>query len=206
MTRQQGFFPKKGKDPRDLEAGASFHLETPMSTTTPPSTIQQQIDAALYPDGGYQAWSSVVGCFIVSFTSLGYVNSSAVFQTYYSTVTLPDVSQSTLSWIGSVQLWGCFFFGILSGWLSDAYGPRVPIGLGGFFIVIGTMMTSVSTKYYQFMLSQGVCSAIGFGLSFTPSLSIPSQWFLKKRGLVVGIVMAGQNLGGTSSLTTQIKK
>lgn len=170
----------------DIEPAITMHSETMQST-----------EGASFPDGGFKAWSSVAGGFMIFVTSFGYVSSIAVFQTYYSTVTLKDRSQDDLSWIGSIQVWGCFFFGILSGWLSDSYGPRLPIALGGLLMVFGTFMSSISKEYYQFMLSQGLCSSIGFGLCFTPALSIPSQWFLKKRGLVVGVVMSGQNVGGT---------
>lgn len=38
--------------------------------------------------------------------------------------------------------------------------------------------------------------AIGIGLTFVPSLAVPCQWFLKKRAIVVGLVLSGQNIGG----------
>jgi MFS family permease len=58
------------------------------------------------------------------------------------------------------------------------------------------MMASISKKYYQFLLSQGFCVGLGMGLIFTPALAIQSQWFLKRRGFIVGAVMSGQNVGG----------
>ena len=149
-----------------------------------------------FPDGGTKAWMTVLGGFLAFVGSIGYVSSFAVFQTYYATATLATHSQDQISWIGSIQVWGCFFFGILSGRISDVYGPQLPIAVGGLILVFGTMMNSISTTYTQILLSQGICSAIGLGLLFTPSLSVQSQWFAKRRGLVVGLVMSGQNVGG----------
>ncbi len=54
------------------------------------------------------------------------------------------------------------------GKLYDSYGPRYLILGGTFMHVFGLMMASISTEYYQFMLSQGVCSAIGVAAIFQP--------------------------------------
>jgi MFS family permease len=62
----------------------------------------------------------------------------------------------------------------LAGKLFDSYGPRVPIAIGSVMHVFGLMMTSISHKYYQFMLSQSVCSGIGSSLIFTPAMTAVS--------------------------------
>ena len=149
-----------------------------------------------FPDGGYKAWFTVLGGFLSFIASLGFLSGFSVFQIYYTTTQLPAYTPDDISWIGSLQLWGFFFFGLSSGRLSDKYGPKVPLALGTFFMVLGTMMASISRTYDQFILSQGLCSAIGFGLAFMPALAVQSQWFLEKRGFIVGLVMSGQNVGG----------
>lgn len=58
------------------------------------------------------------------------------------------------------------------------------------------MMTSISKKYYQFLLGQAVCSAIGASMIFYPAFTCVSTWFLKKRGAALGMVAAGSSLGG----------
>ena len=149
-----------------------------------------------FPDSGYKAWLTVAGGLLAQISSIGFLSAFSVFQSYYSQVTLPHSSASAISWIGSLQIFGCFFLGLWAGILSDKRGPKWPLALGTFFMVFGTMMASISSSYYQFVLSQGICSGIGFGLVFTPALAVQSQWFLKKRGFVVGLVMSGQNIGG----------
>ncbi|KDN39682.1 MFS general substrate transporter [Tilletiaria anomala UBC 951] len=166
-----------------------------------PASEQQQLPAAppvtmSFPDGGWEAWSVVVGSTLVFTAGVGYINSFSVFQSYYSRVVLVGHSQDAIAWIGSIQLWGAFGFGIPAGLLLDLYGPKVPLLASAFFIVFGTMMSSISTKYWHFLLSQGLCSAFGFGLSFTPALAAPQQWFLKQRALATGLAVSGTSLGG----------
>ena len=67
-------------------------------------------------------------------------------------------------------------FSPVAGKLFDSYGPSVPLLIGSFMHVFGLMMASLSSKYYQFMLSQAVCSGIGTSLIFTPSMTAVS-WF-----------------------------
>lgn len=158
-------------------------------------------DESLYPDGGVHAWCTALAGFLAFIASIGFMSGGSVFQSYYITTALPSSSPSDIAWIGSVQLWGCFFFGIWAGKLSDRYGPVWPFGVGGFFMVFGMMMASISKEYYQFLLSQGFCVAFGMGLIFTPALAIQSQWFMRRRGVVVGAVMSGQNVGGMFPIT-----
>ncbi|KAE8156095.1 major facilitator superfamily domain-containing protein [Aspergillus tamarii] len=150
----------------------------------------------IFPDGGVQAWRTALGGFLSFVASIGFLSGGSVFQSYFKTTVLPGSSTSDIAWIGSVQVWGCYFFGIWSGILSDKHGPALPLGVGTVFMVLGNMMSSVSTKFYQFLLSQGFCVVLGMGFIFTPALAVQSQWFLKRRGLAVGFVMSGQMAGG----------
>jgi len=63
----------------------------------------------------------------------------------------------------------------VAGKLFDSYGPRVPIVIGSVMHIFGLMMTSISSEYYQILLSQSICSGIGSSLIFTPSLSAISH-------------------------------
>lgn len=57
------------------------------------------------------------------------------------------------------------------GVLYDKYGPRHLILVGSFMHIFGLMMASISNQYYQILLSQGVCSAIGVAAIFQPGMS-----------------------------------
>lgn len=139
------------------------------------------------------------------------------FQQYYEVGPLKDYSSSTISWIPALQLFLLFALGPFVGIIYDKYGPG-PLILGGsIFHVFGLMMASLAKKYYQFMLSQGVCSAIGVACLYMPgklnllaspckfyadstlsdeAIACVSTWFNKKRGWAMGILVTGSSVGG----------
>lgn len=103
--------------------------------------------------------------------------------------------------------------GPIIGKIYDSHGPRLLILIGTFMHVFGLMMASISKEYYQVLLSQGVCSAIGVACIFQPGMrtlvlssmsmfNIPvalntiQGWFNKNRGLAYGILSTGSSIGG----------
>jgi len=59
-----------------------------------------------------------------------------------------------------------FFGGPFFGKTFDNFGPRGLLAVGSVLHVLGLMMTSLGTQYYQFLLAQGVCSALGASAIF----------------------------------------
>lgn len=47
------------------------------------------------------------------------------------------------------------------------------------------------------MLAQGVLFGLGSALIFTPVMSVPGQWFPRRRALATAITFSGSGLGGT---------
>lgn len=128
------------------------------------------------------------------FSAWGYANSFGAFQTYYESTM--DVSPSTISWIGSVQVWILFFLGAISGRALDA-GLFLPTFMVGVVIqLIGIFSMSFSTKYWQIFLTQAVCTGVGGGIFFTPALAIVPTYFSKHRGIAVAIASTGNSAGG----------
>lgn len=60
--------------------------------------------------------------------------------------------------------------GPIVGSLYDHFGPRWLILGGTILHVFGIMMASISTQYYQILLAQGVCSAIGVSAISQPCM------------------------------------
>lgn len=73
---------------------------------------------------------------------------------------------------------------------------RITFLLGSFFQLLGIFMTSLSTKYWQIFLSQGIATGLGNGLLFCPCLAILSTYFSSKRALAIGIGASGSATGG----------
>jgi MFS family permease len=135
----------------------------------------------------------------------GFTLSFGAFQKYYKDDLLSTSSASSISWIGTVQAWLLIVVGVLSGPLFDLGYFRSMLYAGNFFVVFGIMMLSLSTKYWQVFLSQGVCMGLGAGLLYIPSLALVGIWFSRRRALAMGIVMSGIAVGESlSSLSSSV--
>ncbi|KEY69827.1 hypothetical protein S7711_08610 [Stachybotrys chartarum IBT 7711] len=146
------------------------------------------------PNGGSKAWIQVFMCWIVIFISWGFVNAYGTFQAYYIT-TLPQ-SQSAISWIGSIQVFLCYFTGAFSGRLLDAgYFPHTLVA-GSLLQLLGIFLTSVATQYWQLLLTQGVLTGLGGGVLLTPAVTVVLTYFSTRRAIALGIVTTGNSLGG----------
>ena len=86
--------------------------------------------------------------------------------------------------------------------------------VGTLILVFGTMMTSISSRYYEYILAQGILVGVGIGtvyvavfslqrilfslaliFRFYPSLSAVSTHFHKFRSTALGIAIAGSGVG-----------
>ncbi|KAF2259934.1 MFS general substrate transporter [Lojkania enalia] len=148
------------------------------------------------PDGGLIAWGVILGLWCTSFCSFGWLSSVGVFQEYYENSLLRGYSASTISWIPSLQFFLMMGMGPIVGALYDNYGPRWLLMGGSFLHVFGIMMTSLGIEYYQILLAQGVCSALGVSAIFQPSVNCAGPWFNRKRGAALGIAFTGSSIGG----------
>lgn len=68
--------------------------------------------------------------------------------------------------------------------------------VGTVFQLVGIFMTSLSTEYWQLFLAQGVCTGIGSGILFTPSMALLSTYFSNHKGLAVALATTGNSAGG----------
>jgi len=174
-----------------VEAGADLEAAGQI-----PKAVVGGINPADFPDGGLEAWLVVFGGWCCLFCSFGWVNCIGIFQEYYQQNLLVEFSSSIVSWIPSLEVFMMFFGGPFFGKISDSYGPRWILVAGTFLHVFGLMMTSLSTKYYQFILAQGIVSAIGASAIFFASMNSVTTWFFKKRATAFGIMASGSSLGG----------
>lgn len=170
------------------------NLSNVVSRTYSRITNRNIVDPGPAPDGGGKAWIQVAMAWLVCLTTWGYVNSFGVFNTYYRE-TLGE-TQSTISWVGSIQLWIIFVVSVFSGRALDA-GLFLPTFVVGSAIqVIGIFTNSLCTEFWQLVLAQGLCTGLGSGIIFCPAMGIVTTYFEKKRGLAVAIVSTGNSFGG----------
>ena len=152
-------------------------------------------EATQPPNGGTLAWLSTLAAFLLFLVSWGPSTGFGAFQNYYQRDLLAQYSPSTIAWVGTVNATLLISAGALAGPLFDRGYVRHLMVLGCFMAVLGEMMLSLSTKYYQIMLSQGFCSGIGSGLLYVPSIALVNTMFTTNRGVAMGIVTSGASLG-----------
>ena len=82
-----------------------------------------------------------------------------------------------------------------AGWLNDKYGPRLTLTLSIIFLCAGCSLMSTVSAPWQLYLFFGILSGTGNGLCFVPVTSTISRWFVEKRGIALGIALAGIGMG-----------
>ena len=84
---------------------------------------------------------------------------------------------------------------IAMGGLTDRFGPRVVMTLCGLFLAAGYLLMSQLNSLLQLYLFFSVILGIGMGGSFAPLLTLTARWFIKRRGLMTGLVVSGTGVG-----------
>ncbi|PYH82956.1 MFS monocarboxylate transporter [Aspergillus uvarum CBS 121591] len=147
-------------------------------------------------DTGLISWIQVIGSWFLFFNSWGVINTWGAFQTYYEENTLKHMSSSSIAWIGSLQAFLLMLFGVVTGPLFDAGYFRALLGFGTIMLPFSLMMVSLSTKFWQLILCQGILLGLSAGCLFVPSVAILPQYFKQKRGLANGLAASGSSIGG----------
>lgn len=158
------------------------------------STKHSWVDPGPPPDGGFNAWLQCAMGLLVVTTTWGFINSFGVFQSFY--VGFLDRPASDIAWIGSLQVFFLFLLGTFSGRLTDAGYFREVFAFGSVLQLIGIFMASISTKYWHFLLAQGVCVGLANGCLFCPGVALVSTYFSTKKSLAIGIAACGSAVGG----------
>lgn len=132
--------------------------------------------------------------FLTCVTTWGYINSFGVFQTYFTTAL--GESPSTVSWVGSLQLFVIFAVSVFSGRALDAGLFTPTFIIGSVIQVVGVFANSFCKTFWQLLLAQGVCTGLGSGIIFCPAMGIVTTYFEKNRALAIAIVSTGNSVGG----------
>lgn len=85
--------------------------------------------------------------------------------------------------------------GIIAGALSDRFGPKILLTFAGIVAGLGYILTSQVSEVWHFYVLQGL--VVGIGLSGTIVIinATIARWFIAKRSLMTGLVLAGTGIG-----------
>ena len=82
-------------------------------------------------------------------------------------------------------------FAPLAGRLSDTFGPRVVVPIGGILLGAGLALTGRSQTLWEYYFYFGVLGAAGVAFMMTPATAVIGNWFTRSRGMAMGIIAAG---------------
>jgi len=104
-------------------------------------------------------------------------------------------TRAVLSGATSLRVFLMTLFGIAGGKLTDKFGPRPVVTVCSLFLGLGFFLMSRINTVWQLYLVFGVITGIGMSGSWVPMVSTVSRWFVKRRGIMTGIVLSGMSLG-----------
>ena len=103
-------------------------------------------------------------------------------------------SRASLSGVFSLYAAAYAFFGLFAGRLTDRWGPRAVVALGGSFLGLGLGLSAgvhrLAPLYATYLLA-----AVGMSTAYVPCTATVARWFAARRGLAVGLAMSGASLG-----------
>ncbi|ROV94333.1 hypothetical protein VMCG_08627 [Cytospora schulzeri] len=173
------------------------HGDRPLSTLPERVASRMSTSSVLtFPEGGLSGWLAVCGSFCAMLSVFGIINSSAVFESYFSTHQLSEYSTSQLGWIFSLYLFIVFFVGIQVGPIFDRHGPRWLVAIGSLLMVLSLMLLGFCTEYYQILLTYSVMGGLGGALLNSPAYGTIAHFFNKRRGFATGIASTAGGVGG----------
>lgn len=104
-------------------------------------------------------------------------------------------SRAALSGAASMAFLLMGFLGIGVGRLNDRFGPRMLMTISGVFFGLGYLLMSRIEAIWQLYLFFGIIFGIGLSTVDVIALTTIARWFVRKRGIVTGIVKVGTGAG-----------
>jgi OFA family oxalate/formate antiporter-like MFS transporter len=104
-------------------------------------------------------------------------------------------TRAAISGIFSLYMVTRAVFSVVMGYFSDQWGPRLTVAIGGMSMGLGLLLSGQVKALWQLYLLYGGMGGLGAACFYVPLASTLSKWFMKKRGLVLGIFTAGVGLG-----------
>ena len=135
----------------------------------------------------------VLAAFLIHMVVWGMFNSYGVF---FKPLTMEfGWTRAMTSSAVSVAMIVYGLLGIAMGRLSDRFGSRMIMVVCGLFLGLGYLLMSQVNTIWQLYLFYGLMIGIGVSPLDVSLLSTVARWFVKKRGMMTGIVKVGTGIG-----------
>jgi MFS family permease len=140
-----------------------------------------------------RAWAVAVAFALTAALAFG---TSYSFGTFFDEMSAEfDASRGATAAVFAITTFLFFGVGIISGPLSDRFGPRRLLIAAAFIMGGGLLATSRVHSLGLGYLTYGVGVGFGAGLYVTPAFAVVGGWFVRRRAMALGLVSTGSGLG-----------
>jgi MFS family permease len=152
----------------------------------------QHCTAADAPDS-LAGWFAALSAFIAGFVVFGVTYSFGVFFTPIEAEF--DASRTATSVFFAITGMLFYFFGWITGRLSDRFGPRPVVAAGAIIMGTGLTLTAAAPQMWTGYLAYGTGAGIGASCAYIPTLAHVGGWFTRHRTTALGLAAAGTGCG-----------
>lgn len=145
------------------------------------------------PGRVFYGWTVVTAAGLVLFMAYG---TQYAFGVFFAAL-VEEFGWSRASVSGVFSLYAAVYsgFALMAGRLTDRWGPRTVIAIGGALLGAGLVAMSRVGVLWQPYLLYGTIGALGMSTAYVPCNATVAKWFTRRRGLAVGLASAGGSLG-----------
>ena len=144
-------------------------------------------------------WMFVVLGFIINIC-LGSVYAYSVFRGPVQKLLNMSATEAGLPFMVFLALFATMVF--FGGLLLAKLGPKMLGWLGGVIVGVGWILASFSTSGTMLTITYGLIGGGGVGLAYGAPLAVAGRWFPDKRGLALGLTLAG--FGGSPFVSANV--
>ncbi len=107
-------------------------------------------------------------------------------------------TRTQTSWVFTIAIVTFALSFVLAGRIQDRRGPRICAVIGATLVGLGFILASFTSSLPFLYVAFGFVVGAGNGFGYATPIPVGSKWFPDKRGLVVGLMVAGY--GGGSAI------
>ncbi|XP_074658052.1 monocarboxylate transporter 12-B-like [Tubulanus polymorphus] len=139
------------------------------------------------------AWMVVFASFSLRIFSYGLTTTTGILYVVFKEEF--QRSSGMTSIVGSLANATSFFLGPLSSILAHRFGNRIVVMVAGFIAAVGLISSMFASSLVWLMITYGLITGLGFGLTVVPGSCVVAEYFDKKRNFAMGLASSGGGLG-----------
>ena len=142
----------------------------------------------------YGWWLTVIAGIVMALTSVPVFHANTVWVVAIESA-FPHWSRFQLGLALTMTRVEGGLFGVLEGYLADKFGARRMV-MVGLLALAGAFVFFAFTQNFWWFLLAFVLLSMGQGLGgWVPLMTLMNHWFVRHRGLAMGLVMVGMGVG-----------